>query len=668
MARTSFVDVALRLRGARRFSAEVAAASKQLDAMGVKGAMALGGFAQKAERFKSVGRSLTTSLTLPIAAVGGASVYAAMKWESAFAGVEKTVDATEPQLAKLNDQLIAMSMNIPVSATELAEIGEAAGQLGIQTNNIARFTEVMANLGVATNMSSTEAAEQLARFANITQMPQSEFERLGSTIVDLGNNLAATETDIVGMGLRIAAAGNQIGLTEAEIMGFAGALSSVGVRAEAGGTAISTAFLEANSAVIQGGEDLQKWAQVAGVSAGDFRKKWNANAGLAMTEFLEGLNKVEDQKAVLEGLGLSGIRVRDILSRAAGAGDLLRESLALGNKAWRENQALQDEANKRYKTFESRLQILKNTLFAVGVIVGDALLPPLLDLVNFIAPKLLAVAKWFRGLPKPIKTAAVGALLLLAALGPMIWMLGVFAKSVGAILIILPKLIVFLKAVALRMAILNLVMSLNPISLIVIGIVVLIGVLVLAYKKIGWFRKGVDAAFKWIKNAAVSGSQGVVAAVKWIASAATNTRNWVVNAFNNVVAFFKGLPGRIRSAASGMFDGIKDAFSSAIDFIIQKWESLKNIGGGVFGSIADIAGSVVPGAADGATITRPGTVMVGERGPELLSLPRGASVIPLSPALRAAGGAQRIEVPVYLNGRQIALAVAGEVADAKARR
>lgn len=647
MARTSFVDVALRLRGARRFNAEVAAATKQLETMGVKGAASMGAFAQKADRFRSAGRSLTTGLTLPIAAVGAASVYAAMKWESAFTGVEKTVDATAPQLAKLNDELLDMSMNIPVSATELANIAEAAGQLGIKTGAIASFTRVMADLGVATDMTSTDAADQLARFANITQMPQTQFERLGSTVVALGNKLAATESEIVNMGMRIAGAGNQVGLTEAQIMGFAGALSSVGIRAEMGGTAISQTFLKANSAVLAGGGELQKWASIAGTTAVGFRKQWESNAGLAMTNFLSGLKEMSDNKrdvaGTLKELGLSGTRVGDVLLRASGNVGLFRKALGLGTKSWKQNSALQEEASKRYKTFESRLQILKNTIFAVGVIIGDALLPPLIKIADYIGPKILAAAKWFKNLDRPIKIAIVAVIGFLAILGPALMLLGAIATGVGVAMMI----------------------ATSPITLVVLAIVAFIAILVLAYKKVGWFRAAVQFMFKVWKTEITLAIKGVVAAFNWLKTAVTNTKNWITTAWNNVVGFVKGLPGKIRSATSGMWNGIKESFRSALNWIINAWNGLnfripeikafgKSIGG------FEIGTPDIPGLATGGTVTRSGSALVGERGPEILSLPRGASVIPLS-------SNQRIEVPVYLDGRQIALAVAGQVSTEKAR-
>lgn len=208
---------------------------------------------------QNVGSSLTRGVTLPIAGAVTAVTTAAVKWESAFAGVKKTNDEIVDSngnvvysYSDLEKSLRDLAKELPASHEEIAGVAEAAGQLGIQTDNVVSFTKTMIDLGESTNMSAETAATSLARFANITQMSQKDFERLGAVVVDLGNNLATTESEITEMGLRLAGAGKQVGMSQAEIMSFAAALSSVGIEAEAGGTAFSKVMVQMQLAVEKG--------------------------------------------------------------------------------------------------------------------------------------------------------------------------------------------------------------------------------------------------------------------------------------------------------------------------------------------------------------------------------------------------------------------------------
>lgn len=310
-----------------------------------------------------------------------ATLGAAISWESAFAGVTKTVDGTNEQLAAIEDGLRAMSKEIPTSAEGLAEIAASAGQLGIETPNVLEFTRVIADLGETTNLTGEQASTSLARLANITGMSQRDFDRLGSTVVDLGNNLATTESEIVEFGMRIAGAGTQIGLTEDEILGLGAALSSVGINAEAGGTAISKVMIEIASQVENGGEELATFARVAGMSAAEFSTAWRDDAAGALVSFITGLGETEAQGQstlqVLEELGITEVRMRDALLRTSSASDVLNRSLAIGSGAWEDNTALTEEAAVRYDTAASNIAELGNTLSDLGRTIGDEVLPAL---------------------------------------------------------------------------------------------------------------------------------------------------------------------------------------------------------------------------------------------------------------------------------------------------
>nr|WP_300168641.1 phage tail tape measure protein [uncultured Flavonifractor sp.] len=306
---------------------------------------------------------------------------AAMDFESAMTGVAKTTDFTDEELAAMSDAIRTMSTQIPATTQELAAIAESAGQLGIHKESLLDFTETMAMLGTATNMTADEAATNLSRLANITGMSQENFGRLGSTIVDLGNNLATTEQEIVDMSMRIAGAGSQVGMTEAQIMAFSGALSSVGIQAEAGGSAFSTLISDMSLAVQQGEGRLEQFAQVAGMSAEQFAQAFETDAAGAILKFIQGLGDLSAQGrsaiAVLDDMELSDISMRDALLRAAGASGTFTEALKTASTAWKDNTALTTEASKRYATAQSQLIMMENAYQNLKAAIGEAYTPAL---------------------------------------------------------------------------------------------------------------------------------------------------------------------------------------------------------------------------------------------------------------------------------------------------
>ena len=347
---------------------------------------ALSGIGNATSKALGVAAKSVAAVGAAVVAAGGFAIKAGIEFESAFTGVVKTVNATDEQLAKLQDDLRRMAQNMPAAAADLADIAASAGQLGIQTDNIAGFTKTIADLGVASNLAGEEAAVMLARFANITGMAQQDFDRLGSTIVALGNNLATSEAEIAEMAMRLAGAGTQVGMTENQILSFAGALSSVGIEAEAGGTAFSTLMSNMQLAVETGNEDLTSFAQIAGMSASEFKKAFQQDAAGAIISFINGLGQAEEkgQSAIkmLSDMGITEVRMRDALLRASGASELFTNSLQIGSQAWEENTALTKEAEQRYKTLESQLGIFKNRVTEIGIAFKESIDGPLNSIVT----------------------------------------------------------------------------------------------------------------------------------------------------------------------------------------------------------------------------------------------------------------------------------------------
>lgn len=313
-------------------------------------------------------------------------VDASVEFESAMAGVAKTTDMSDAELSAMGEEIKNLATEIPITTTELAGIVETAGQLGIEKDNLVSFATVMANLGVATNLTSEEAATMLARFANVTGMAPELYENLGSVVVALGNNFATTESEIVTMGQRLAAAGELAGLTEPEIMALATAMSSVGIEAEAGGTAMTQTLTAIEKAVANGGDNLSKFAEISGMSAEQFTSTWESKPIEAIEAFIEGLGKLDEQgesaTLVLDEMGLSGVRQSNMLKSLATASGLLSSAVDTANTAWVENNALTKEASTRYETTESKMTMFKNSVNNLKIAVGDQLTPAIANLVD----------------------------------------------------------------------------------------------------------------------------------------------------------------------------------------------------------------------------------------------------------------------------------------------
>jgi len=379
----------------------------------------------------TAGKGMTTAVTAPIVALGATAVKASVEYEDAFASVRKTVDATEAEYSQLSGSIKKMSTEVATSAEDIAEVMASAGQLGIQTNNLVGFTRTMIDLGNSTDIVANDAATAIAQFANVTGMAQTKFSNFGSALVALGNNFATTESAVMDMATRLGSAGSQIGLSEAQILGFATALSSVGLEAQAGGTAFSKAMIEMQVAVETGGDSLDDFARVSGLTRNAFKALWESDPAGAIQQFIIGLSKMDEEGVssivTLQEMGFTEVRLRDTLMRATNATELFSQTQETANAAWEENTALAEEANKRYATTKSRLTNLKNTALLFAQQIGDDLNPTIQSLIDR-ANELLAS---FLAMDESQRMAIIKFAAVAAAAGPALLVIGKTTSAVG---------------------------------------------------------------------------------------------------------------------------------------------------------------------------------------------------------------------------------------------
>lgn len=444
-----------------------------------------------------VGAGITAGLTVPLVAAGKSMIDSAITYESAFTGVMKTTDEAVDSMGNvivsyddLSDSIREMSQTMSQSAAEIAGVAEVAGQLGIKAEDLMQFTEVMIKLGDTTNVSSEEAATALARFVNITGMAMDDVERLGSVVVDLGNNMATTEKEIIDMATNISAAGSQAGISEANIFALAGTLSSLGLEAAAGGTAISRLLIDMNiaaqtgssglgelqtnieavgwtleefeSGMAEGGKavevfaadlgistkelkaqykeaqnaqlTLNDYARVAGMTGDEFKQAFQEDAAGALVAFMDGLGNASAYGTtmieILQDMDISEVRLRDAMMRTGSASDLLAESIDLSNEAWEENTALTEEAELRYGTTESKIQILKNKVTDMAISFGTLLLPILNKVIDFLGNLINS----FNSMDDSTRETILLVAALAAGIGPLITAIGGVVKAVGAMM------------------------------------------------------------------------------------------------------------------------------------------------------------------------------------------------------------------------------------------
>jgi len=400
-------------------------------------------FAKVGARMVGVGARLGIGISAPLTLLGAGAVKASLSFETAMAKVAKTVKNTD--LGALGQDLRQLSTEIPVATTELAAIAEEAGRLGVAGKDILTFTKTVTRLAETSTLSSEESALALARLGNILGITGDGFNQLATSISILGSEFASNEQDIAAFALRIGAVGKLIGLSAADIVAFGSAFSSVGVKAERGGTAIQKTFIKVKEATLEGGRALEIFSSISGKTTDEFRKDFEQDAAKAISAFIGGLSEMEEQSenvfAALQEVGLGGDRVTGALLSMSEAGDLLNTILDRSREAYVDLVSLLNLANTRWEAGAARLSVFLNILIDTAVTIGDELVPVILKVTNAIGDWLKENKNWIKENAKLIvalgATAAAIPLITVALGGLSIAIGAIIAGPLGALTLIL---------------------------------------------------------------------------------------------------------------------------------------------------------------------------------------------------------------------------------------
>ena len=299
-------------------------------------------------------------------ALGVAPLAFGISANRSFADVQRTSKVADDGVNQLRQQFLELQQSIPESFGELTKIGSLAGQLNVATESLASFTKTVAMFSATTNVNVQDAATAFGRLDQLINGINGRYENLGSSILKVGVNSVATESQIIAIAQQIASIANLSKFSADQVIGLSGALASVGTSPELSRGLVTRLFGNIQSAIASGSEALKKFGAVSGQSGEEFKKAWETGAAAQLIKFLQGLNEDGTKaEATLRGLGIASIRdIPSILKLAQNWRDVA-ESLRLARDGFSDNTELQKQYGVIARTVADRIKLLTNNFEAL---------------------------------------------------------------------------------------------------------------------------------------------------------------------------------------------------------------------------------------------------------------------------------------------------------------
>ncbi|GHA13258.1 hypothetical protein GCM10007989_04800 [Devosia pacifica] len=340
-----------------------------------------------------------------------APVKAAIEFESAMADIRKVVDFETPEAFKaMSDDIVAMSMRLPMAANDIAAIVAAAGQAGMAGDELLAFAEMASKVGVAFDMSGDQVGEALAKIKTQLNLTVSETGALADAINHLSNNSASAAPDLIEYMKRVASAGEFFGFTSEQTAAIGSAMIAAGAEAEVAATSfrnVGRALSRGSSATDRQAEAFQR----LGLDVTEVARQFNEDAVGTLRDVIVRINGLPEH---LRANTLSEI-----------FGDEARALQPLVTQVELYDNALESVADKtaylgsteeeyaaRAATTANNMQLLANKAHAISIAIGNALLPALNAFADAIGPVLIAIADFAAQNPAIVQAiiALVGSL------------------------------------------------------------------------------------------------------------------------------------------------------------------------------------------------------------------------------------------------------------------
>jgi TP901 family phage tail tape measure protein len=337
----------------------------------------------------------------------GAPIQAAAAFESAMADVVKVVDFPTPEaFTQFQQDLFALSRDIPIAVNGLAEIAAAAGQAGIAGQDLIRFTDAAARIGVAFDISAEQAGGSMANLMTALNLSIGETVSLADAMNHLSNSQASTAADILDVVQRVGAQATMFGFSAEQTSAFASAMLAAGAESEVAATSFRNmgAALTRGSAATRAQRDAFR---ELGLDAEDTARSMQENAVETTIDVLRRIGQLPAEQRAAISSQLFGNEARALGPLLTNLG-LVEETLGMvGNRAQYAGSAFA-EFEARNNTFQANMQRFQNVLTELQISIGNALMPAISRLAEAVGPLITRLADLANAYPD-VTLAVVGA-------------------------------------------------------------------------------------------------------------------------------------------------------------------------------------------------------------------------------------------------------------------
>lgn len=522
---------------------------------------------------------------LMIAGAGAAAlavpVKIAIDYESAMADVAKVVDGLKDEAGKItpaytamSNQILEMTTRLPMAAKDIAAIVAAGAQSGIAKNELIGFAESAVKMGVAFDITADQAGQSMAEMRAAFKMTQPQVIALADQINYLGNTSPNKADKIMEVVQRIGALGEVGGFASSSIAAMAASLTSVEPDVAATGIKnIILAMTKGESATKGQVEAFEKLK----LKSTDVAKNMQKDAEGTIATVLKAIQKLPKEEQVAVTNSLFGSEALPVVMQYSQGLDTLTKNLNAVSSASVYAGSMEAEYAARAATTANNIQLAKNQMAALGITIGNVLLPGVNSMIGSFNGVMSSVQKWAQanpGLASGLVKVAIGAIAIVG---------GLSALSIGLITIFGPMMMVgrAFGAVALAAKGMSMALLTNPITWIVLAIA---GAAFLIYKNwapISAFFVGIWNTIKTAFNGGIKGISALI--INW------SPIGLFYSAFAKVLSWFGvDLPAKFTGFGAMILEGlkngilskvnaVKDAITGAVSGVIDKARGILGI-------------------------------------------------------------------------------------------